>query len=363
MKRPDYLLMGTLVIELIVAGFLVQRIVNSEMAFENKNTAPLALTANTDFTQISNDSPAENSTTTILVFGDMMLDRSVRQKMNKFGAGYPFALIKDFLVGNDIVTANAEGPFTFNSSKTLGVHNGPLTFTFDPFALPILKKLGFTLLGQANNHTLNFGTVGLKESENNIEQAGLNWFGDPSNQDLHSFFTTIHGQKIAFVGYNQFTPSGLDNVTSEIQLAKAQGYFVIVYPHWGEEYALNQNNFQTKIAHGFIDAGADAVIGSHPHVVEPIEVYKNKIIFYSLGNFIFDQAQSGPQSEGLSIGLSLSSTGVSYFIYPISIKQEQAALTSGGARTKFLDDLAQRSAVSQELKQGIKNGEIDFNMI
>jgi poly-gamma-glutamate synthesis protein (capsule biosynthesis protein) len=293
----------------------------------------------------------------------MMLDRSVRQKINQYGAEYPFALIKDFLIGNDIVVANAEGPFTQNPSKTLGVRNGPLTFTFDPAELPTLKNLGFTLLGQANNHTLNFGTAGLKESENNIEQAGLNWFGDPSNQDLHSFVTTIHGQKIAFIGYHQFAPSGLDNVTNEIKSAKAQGNFVIVYPHWGEEYLQNKNNFQTKIAHSFIDAGADAVIGSHPHVVEPIEVYKNKIIFYSLGNFIFDQAQSGPTSQGMSLGISLTSTSVSYLLYPINIQQEQASLMTGDARTEALNNLAKKSLVEIQVKEGIKDCVINLSRL
>ena len=350
--------MGVLAIEVIVAGFLMQQVVYSKFDL----VADLNLTHATSSIYF-NIPPVQNSTTTVLIFGDMMLDRNVRQKINQFGADYPFVLIKDFLVGHDVVVANAEGPFTSNPSKTLGVHNGPLVFTFDPTILSTLKNLGFTLLGQANNHTLNFGTAGLKQSEKNIEQAGLDWFGDPSNQDLHSFATTTHGQKIAIVGYHQFAPSGLANVVNEIQSLKQQGAFVIAYPHWGEEYLEDKTYTQTKIAHAFVDAGADAVIGSHPHVVEPIEIYKNKIIFYSLGNFIFDQAQSGPTSEGLSIDMSITPTNVTYNLFPLKIRQEQASLMAGDERTELLSGLAKKSLVDESIKEAIRSGAIDLTRL
>ena len=355
--KTDFLLIGTLVFEVVAAGFLLQQVVYSKF----DQVTNLALTQASDGIFISN-TPVQNSTTTVLIFGDMMLDRSVRGKINQFGAEYSFALVKDFLVGHDIVVANAEGPFTSNPSKTLGVKNGPLVFTFDPAILPTLKNLGFTLLGQANNHTLNFGTIGLKQSEKSIEQAGLAWFGDPSNQDLHSFATTTHGQKIAIVGYHQFA-TGLSNVISEIQSLKQQGNFVIVYPHWGEEYLEDKTDIQIKIAHAFVDAGADAVIGSHPHVVEPIEIYKNKIIFYSLGNFIFDQAQSGPTSEDLSINMSITPTKVTYNLFPLKILQEQASIMVGDERTELLNNLAKKSLVDDSTKEAIRSGAIDLTRL
>ncbi|HAO64949.1 TPA: hypothetical protein DCQ44_03145, partial [Candidatus Taylorbacteria bacterium] len=226
---------------------------------------------------------------TILAFGDMMLDRKVREQIVAQGPEYPFALIKDFLKGNDIVVANAEGPFTDRPSVTMGVKDGPLNFTFDPAMLPILKNLGFTLFSQANNHAMNFGLASYQQSISHIEEEGLGWFGDPRNIDVAPYFQKVRGEKVAFIGYHEFAHRGLDNVLETIKNAKKEATFIVVYPHWGDEYQLEANDLQRETGHAFIDAGADVVIGAHPHVIEPIEMYKNKVIFYSLGNFIFDQ--------------------------------------------------------------------------
>lgn len=276
---------------------------------------------------------------TILAFGDMMLDRKVREQINKNGPEYPFALIKDFLQGNDVVVANAEGPFTYNKSLTLGIKNAPLSFTFDPAILPTLKKLGFTLLDQANNHALNFGTAGFRQSTSTIETSGLNWFGDPSNREVKPYTTEIRGEKIAFIGYSEFAYKGLEKVLRAVRDAKKDSTFVVVYPHWGEEYNPAFTLSEQTLAHSFVDAGADVVIGTHPHVVEPIERYNGKIIFYSLGNFIFDQAATGPTSRGLSVKISLSQDFVTYDLFPISITKQQAALMFPAERQVELNGL------------------------
>lgn len=304
-----------------------------------------------------------DNTATILAFGDMMLDRTIRQKINENDAEYPFAKIKRFLIGSDIVVANAEGPFTSYPSVTLGTFNEPLTFTFDPATLSTLKKLGFTLFSQSNNHSLNFGREGLRQSEKFIETAGLSWFGDPSNQNTDAYITTIRGVKIAFVGYHQFKSGGFDNVLNSIKSAKQDGAFVVVYPHWGAEYNKSMTQTQIDYAHAFIDAGADAVLGAHPHVIEPIEIYKGGAIFYSLGNFIFDQPANGPTGQGLSVGISITPKNVSYFIFPISISKGQAFLMSHTQRVKLLNSLAEKSSVSTETKNEIINGIFNLNRL
>ncbi|MDO8582357.1 MAG: AmmeMemoRadiSam system protein B [bacterium] len=336
------------------------------------------LIANTNSSQILHDPTVEEGTSyidgsfslgtktsddtaTILAFGDMMLDRNVRKAINTNGAEYPFLPIKRLLMGNDIVVTNAEGPFTAHASKTLNVLNGPLTFTFDPALLPTLKKIGFTLFSQANNHTLNFKQQGLEESAQAIEKIGLNWFGDPLNNNLHSFTTTIRGQKIAFVGYHEFAYQGLDAVLNEIYVLKKSGNFVIVYPHWGMEYNKSMTQGQINTAHAFIDAGADAVIGSHPHVIEPMEIYKNKAIFYSLGNFIFDQEFSQATREGLAVGIALTPTKVSYYLFPMNIRNAQASLMVYDKRSVVLSDIAEHSFIQNAMKKELKNGVIVLN--
>jgi poly-gamma-glutamate capsule biosynthesis protein CapA/YwtB (metallophosphatase superfamily)/uncharacterized membrane protein (UPF0127 family) len=276
---------------------------------------------------------------TVLVFGDMMLDRKVREQINKNGLEYPFALIKDFLQGNDVVVANAEGPFTDKESVTLGKKDAPLQFTFDPAILPTLKNLGFTLLGQANNHTLNFDLADFQQSISFIEKAGLSWFGDPRNIEEKPYITAIRGEKIAFIGYNEFAYHGLNNVLQAIKNTKKNASFIVVYAHWGEEYELNATSSQQKIAHAFVDAGADAVIGSHPHVIQPIEMYNSKPIFYSLGNFIFDQALTGPTTRGLAVKISLRPDSATYNLFPISIIRQQASLLTEKERQEELNRL------------------------
>jgi len=295
---------------------------------------------------------------TILVFGDMMLDRSVRQKINENGAEYPFEPIKDLLFGNDIVVANAEGPFTSLNSITLGVKDAPLTFTFDQSLLSVLKNLGFTLLGQANNHTLNFGISGFNQSTTSITNSGLNYFGDPQNKNINLYSKEINGEKIAFIAFNEFSYQGLENITAAIKEAKNNFSYLIVYPHWGEEYNPSFTPSQQKMAHAFIDAGANVVIGTHPHVIEPIEIYNNKPIFYSIGNFIFDQSQTGPTSEGLAIRILLEKKSVRYELNPFFIKHAQASFMDTDSRQTKLKSLAEISVISDIFKENIATGTI-----
>jgi poly-gamma-glutamate synthesis protein (capsule biosynthesis protein) len=342
---------------------------------EKSGAQHFTVTANTNSAKILNDPSIEETTSyinglfskgervnessaTIISFGDMMLDRFVRKKIEENSPAYPFENLGRFLRGGDIVVANLEGSFTNFPSKTIHNYNGPLVFTFDPQILPELKRLGFTLFSKANNHTLNFGREGINESKKLIEQVDLDWFGDPSNKDIHSYTTTVRGQKITFVGYHQFANQGLDTVLDDIRIAKENGSFVIVYPHWGEEYKKFVTKTQTDTAHSFIDAGADLILGSHPHVIEPIEVYKGKAIFYSLGNFIFDQANRGPTSEGLSVGITISEHEVTYYLFPLTIRMAQASLMSYKERGILLADIAHRSEVEDDIKNQIKIGKI-----
>lgn len=294
--------------------------------------------------------------TKILIFGDMMLDRHVRQKINENRAEYPFELIKDELSDNDIVVANAEGPFSFFNSVTVNKVDAPLNFTFDPILLTTLKEFGFTLLGQANNHTLNFGLDGFNQSKTSITIAGLNYFGDPSNKDIAPYIKEVNGEKIGFIAYNEFTNGGVDNIISKIQEIRNQVSYLIVYPHWGEEYNLSFTLSQQKVAHDFINAGADVVIGMHPHVIEPIEFYKNKPIFYSIGNFIFDQAEDGPTTEGLAIKILLNKNSITYEINPLFIKNTQALFMNIEDRQTILNSVAKNLVNPDDFRVDITTG-------
>ncbi len=343
MKMYRYITIVFLVLAALAAGFFMHRPA-PRLTHEPELAAGAAVTQ-----------PQQEPSVSILAFGDLMLDRAVRTTILNHGADYPFVSIEQFLNGHDIVVANAEGPFTNNTSVATADR---LQFTFDPGELPTLHNLGFTLLSQANNHAFNFGAAGLRESQANIRASGIGTFGDPQNDDPGPSLQIIHGQTVAFIGYHQFL--GTDTkVLEAIREAKTLGAFTILYPHWGVEYSTTTSAFQRAEAHAFIDAGADAVLGAHPHVIEPIEIYNGKAIFYSMGNFIFDQSNSGPTSEGLAIEITLTPSQATYTIDPLDIAHAQASLMPDPERTTILQTLAHTATLattSESLRSGIADG-------
>jgi len=283
----------------------------------------------------------------ILAFGDLMLDREVRREIENHLPTYPFEKIREFLKGHDIVVANAEGPFVENPVRAVP-YSLP-QFGFKKEYLPVLRDVGFTLLSQANNHAYDHGPFGFASSTAYIRAAGIGVFGDYENLDPGPHVVDVRGTKVAFVGYHQFTYSA-DKVFQAIASAHASGAFVIVYPHWGVEYSPDVSDIQRARAHTFIDLGADLVLGSHPHVVLPIEVYKGKAIFYSMGNFIFDQIADQATREGLAIEVSLATSTVTYTLHPFDIIQEQASLMPEEKGRAFIKVLAERSDISAKVK-------------
>ncbi len=234
----------------------------------------------------------------ILVVGDIMLDRNVRARINKVGFDTFFAGVKNLISDADIAVANLEGPFTTFRSVT---DRQEFTFTFDPALAPRLADLGFDILGLANNHTLNFGRQGIDMTQQYIRDAGMFYYGEPNNKEELSVVIEKNGIKVGFVGFHEFTYINFDKVLAEIDKLRPEVDILIVSPHWGVEYQKAPTKNMQKWAHEFIDHGADAVIGAHPHIVGDTEEYNDKKIFYSLGNFVFDQYFSEETMNGLAV--------------------------------------------------------------
>ncbi|MEK7679302.1 MAG: AmmeMemoRadiSam system protein B, partial [Deltaproteobacteria bacterium] len=234
----------------------------------------------------------------LLHFGDMMLDRNVKKKIDENGFDY---LLKNlageenrFFSGTNIFMANLEGPFANFRRQT----SKSIAFRFEPKLIPELKKYHLTLFSLANNHTLDMGLSGFAEAKDNLTKEGIEFFGRQVYTGTDSLLLKDLGKaKVGFIGLDD-TIKPVDAAKAEELIAEAKGKkadFVLVSIHWGEEYQLlKSNKRQQALAHLLIEAGADAVIGHHPHVVQEMEIYKNKPIFYSLGNFIFDQYFSLP---------------------------------------------------------------------
>ncbi len=241
----------------------------------------------------------------ILIFGDMMLDRNVRNVINKIGFDEFFKDIQYLVRSADISVVNLEGPFTTYPSITADRKNKTLQFTFDPALAPKLATFGFDILGLANNHTLNFGRSGLEQTRRYIGNVGMIYYGEPLNKDEISTVVTRNGIRIAFVGFHEFNYVNFENVFAEIARLRPDVDVLIVTPHWGVEYQKEPTAKMTEWAQKFIDSGADMVIGTHPHIVGDVGVYKGKKIYYSLGNFVFDQYFSEDTMKGLAVSIDI----------------------------------------------------------
>lgn len=246
----------------------------------------------------------------VLFVGDVMLDRTMRAWGEEKGYDHLFSCVKDFLSGFDLVVANLEGPVTLHDSVSRGSKPGDpgnTTFTFSPESLGALYRANIRAVNLGNNHMLDFGREGVESTKAFLDGAGIAYFGVPHG-DVWKL-VSVKGMTIALVNFNQFLGQGdPDRTDAAVRAARSKSDFVAVYAHWGKEYE-SATDYQRHLAYRFIDAGADAVVGSHPHVIQEIEEYKGKKIYYSLGNFVFDQYWSQHVRTGLGVGLSIRGSG------------------------------------------------------
>jgi len=241
-----------------------------------------------------------------LFAGDLMFDRGIRYYAEKGGGNnFIFQEMSKLLLSNDLALVNLEGPITDEKSISLGTKAGSTNnyfFTFDPSLAKTLFNQNIRMVSLGNNHILNFGSEGLASTKKYLDAAGVEYFGAPGGR---SIVKEIGGVKIAFVSYNEFASSDIKAEQKaaiwEIEKQELQADVVIVFCHWGAEYVKNPSKNIKDLAHQFIDAGADVVIGSHPHVIQDPEEYMSKRIYYSLGNFIFDQHFNEDVRQGMGV--------------------------------------------------------------
>lgn len=193
-----------------------------------------------------------------------------------------------------------------------------------------------------------------------IGKTGILPFGDYWNETVGPVYMEKNGQKIALVGFNEFSYRNIEHVDEAIKVAKANGAYTIVFPHWGIEYSQGVSAKQREWAHRFVDDGADVVIGAHPHVVEPIELYNGSPIFYSLGNFIFDQYQPHTR-EALAVTISLKNQMQTFTLNPLVLTVGQTSLASEGERGAMLDFLSTAPETSDTLRSSIEVGAFSLN--
>jgi len=260
--------------------------------------------------------------------------------------------VKWYLQDVDVVFGNLEGPIT--AGRAIQVPE--MVLRADPDVAPTLQAAGFNLLSLANNHMLDFGEQGLLDTIHYLDNAGIRHVGGGGTEQAAyaPCYMEVKGVKLAWLAFHD---QGLvkqdnrsskgpgtavlepDKVTAAVKEASAKADFTVVSLHAGTEYAAEPDATQVTFARLAIDAGADLVLGSHPHVVQKVEQYRGKYILYSQGNFIFDQLWSRETREGFVAKIHISANKVDRIIFlPVYINDKARPVTLKGPEAQSVLD-------------------------
>lgn len=310
----------------IFITFLLLFILVGLLYFSNKNISANFINSGNIF---------GNDIKKIIFVGDIMLDRAVAIHAKRDGKESIFEGVKYLFEGVDAVIGNLEGTVSYR--KSIAVPGSSiLRFTFDPSFMPILRSIGFKAVSLANNHSLDFGHDADTETRDYLHNNDILTFGSALNdRDLSSSISMKDGA-FCLVGYHDLFFPDHSGVIEEIKNIRSGCKKIIVFVHWGSEYTHFPSDRQRILAQSFIDIGADLVIGAHPHVVQPVEIYKGKAIFYSLGNFVFDQNFSFATMHGLIVSTEWTNDQIRFELIPVSIENGKVTVADGEARNEVL---------------------------
>jgi len=254
---------------------------------------------------VASAEPEEEQVATFVFVGDIMLDRHIRQMMQAKGAMHVFGGVRTLLEGADVTVGNLEGPITDSASVSGGTKVGDannMRFTFPVTSASTLSSLGFDLVLIGNNHMRDFGASGVESTKRHLTNAGIAHIGDPNGADIAPVVREVNGVKAAFVAYNEFLGWQEEWTMQGIRDARRDGAdLIVVMTHWGEEYTTDAPERIDALLTRFRDAGADLVIGTHPHVIGEVQDLGTLRAYYSLGNFVFDQYWNKEVSCGLVV--------------------------------------------------------------
>ncbi len=271
---------------------------------------------------------------TFTIAGDSMFDRAVDYKFRDNKIFDIFANFGDrVLAGTDLSLLNLEGPIS--AEPIVADQTDSLIFNFPPKTVDVLKWLDINAVSLANNHTMNAGKTGFANTQKVLKEKDILPIGSATSFDETSIARFGSGvTKLSVITIESLEVS--KDLTEIVKAEKNAGNRVLIMPHWGTEYEPIHSASQEKLAHSWIDAGADIVIGSHPHVVQDAELYKSRAIFYSIGNFVFDQTWSEPTQKGLIIAGKFKGDSLDLVLLPIVSKKIQPQLLRGAEKTDFI---------------------------
>lgn len=279
------------------------------------------------------------ASTSFVIAGDAMFDRDVWNFYNKKGLKTIFDNFgtRPFR-GTDLSLLNLEGPIS-SSEITETRSREIMSFNFSPLIPSVLNYINVNTVSLANNHTNNARDSGFQNTKGVLEKANINYFGQPVGLNDDSISRIEGPIPISIIGIMALSNFDEQLLESKIKEEKTLNRFVIIYPHWGEEYKEKHVASQKNFASSWIKAGADLIVGSHPHVVEDFELINNKPVVYSLGNFVFDQYFSQETQEGLVIAGEITNEKIRLSFLPTKQKNIQMSFVTGEKKTEKIGQI------------------------
>ena len=297
----------------------------------------------------------QDSQPVVLLFaGDLVLSDHVENFIGD-DLSYVFSNWSD--VGPfDVFMLNLEHPVTTSDRKVEKKFN----FKMHPRYMPILQHANVSLVNLANNHIADYGREGLEDTMHNLDSIGVRYVGVGKNINEARTPVVIEkkGKRIAFLGYygggeyaatdtrSGFAPRRASIIVEDVRKVRQQADYVVVNFHWGVERAEHPEPEQIALARRVVDAGADLIIGHHPHVLQGVELYKGKTIAYSLGNFVFG-GNSLHTYETAILRVELTDSEPVITLVPIRIERWKAKVADGDSKQRVLRLVQERSKIFQ----------------
>ena len=334
---------------------------DTTIMIENPREADAAGDADTAGTGAAAESTgAVKAAVRLLFAGDVYLSDHVLEAYDAAG-GIDGVLSQGYqaeIQAADYFVTNEEFPF---STRGTPAPDKQFTFRVHPEKVKLMQEMGIDLVTLANNHALDYGRDAMLDTIDTLDRAGIRHVGAGKNlaEARKPAIVELNGRTFAFIGATRVYPeadwaAGTDSagmfsaydggaqLAEEVKAAKQQADYVIAYVHWGIEREEMPNEVQKSIAHRLVDAGADLVVGAHPHVLQGIEYYQGVPIAYSLGNFVF--GSSIPSTALLQA--DVDDEGIRLRLIPG---------TSAAGYTRKLDD-AEKIAAFYEKMRGLSSG-------
>ena len=308
-------------------------------------------------------SSGDDPTLSFLGGGDIMLGGRARKAVEEFGIDYPLAAVQPLLAMSPIVMANLEGPFAAKARRV----ERQFSYRVKPGLAAALPCAGMNVVTLANNHLVDCDRDGVTETLDTLRLAGVSAVGaGASRSAAHApVIMDAHGRRVGILAYywnnrcaatSKLPGSAMDGpeaLEQDIRALRSRADRIVVTFHWGIPYDRTPSGEDRAKAHFAVDCGADVVIGHHPHVLQPFEIYRGRPIFYSVGNFAFGSGNS--RAEGCLIGIRFDDHATTATIYPLYVKNRdprvnyQPKLLRGMTARRILLRLAQSSGSAGEL--------------